>query len=169
MATILELSKAVHVRRSEIGLTQSDLAKLSGLSRQTINQVENGTVKDLSLNRAEKLAGVLGLSLHVEQPHAKQSVRSGARISPLARAAHTASVSYRNTLAPAQLRRMLVDGNASPGYAPHLHALLDEAPVSLLASLVEQLHQESAIDRETLWKNFRSLARGLKSKRDLWQ
>lgn len=169
MATIHELGKAVHARRSEMGLTQSFLAKLSGLTRQTISQVETGAVKDLSLNRAERLAGVLGLSLHVEQPHARSRVASGTRTSALARAARTASVSYRKALPPARLRKILVDGNVSLDYAPYLLALLDEAPVSLLASLSEQLHGEVATSREDLWKNFRKLAHQVKSKRDIWQ
>jgi len=169
MATIHELGKAVHARRFEMGLTQASLARLSGLTRQTINQVENGTVKDLSLNRAEKLTGVLGLSLHVGQPHERQAIKPGTGMSALARAARTASVSYRKPLAPARLRKLLVDGNVPLGYAPYLHALLDEAPMSLLSSLAEQLHRESATSRQDLWKTFRRLAQQVKSRRDIWQ
>jgi len=169
MAPLHDLGKAIHVRRFEMGLTQASLARLSGLTRQTINQVENGTVKDLSLNRAEKLTGVLGLSLHVEQPHERQAIKLGTRMSALTRAAQTASVSYRKPLAPSRLRKVLVDGDAPLGYTPYLHALLDEAPTSLLASLAEQLHRESAMSREDLWKNFRKLAQQVKSRRDIWQ
>lgn len=167
MPTVFELSQAVNTRRLEMGLTQSALAKLSGLSRQTIHQIEKGTIKDLSLNRAERLASVLGLSLHVDGMHRRHAAGSG--LSPLARAARTASVSYSHPLGPDRLRDVLV-GSAPPAeYRPQLHALLDEAPVSLLASVAEQLHQSESIARVDLWKRFRTLARDLKSQRDIWQ
>lgn len=169
MTTLSELSQAVRTRRCEIGLTQAALAKLSGLSRQTINQVEKGTVNDLSLNRAEKLASILGLGVYVQQPHAKQRIKPGTGMSALSRAARTASVSYRTMLAPSQLQQVLVEGTVPLAQAPHLHALLDDAPVSLLASMVEELHEHSGIDRNALWSNLRDLARQVKSKRDIWQ
>lgn len=169
MTTLSELSQAVRTRRCEIGLTQTALAKLSGLSRQTINQVEMGTVKDLSLNRAEKLASVLGLGVYVQPPHAKQPIKPGTGMSALTRAARTASVSYRTMLAPTQLHQVLVEGTVPLDQAPHLHALLDDAPVSLLASVVEELHKESGIQRRAVWKNLHDLARQVKSTRDIWQ
>jgi DNA-binding XRE family transcriptional regulator len=48
MNPVVELGHAVNSRRADMGLTQAALAKLSGLSRATVNQVENGTVKDLT-------------------------------------------------------------------------------------------------------------------------
>ena len=169
MATLFELSQAVRTRRCEIGLTQAALAKLSGLSRQTINQVEQGTVKDLSLNRAERLAAVLGLGVYVQQPHAKAPVKPGTGMSALARAARTASVSYRSTLAPSRLQKVLEEGTVQLDQAPHLHALLDDAPVSLLASVVEEIHEASGVDRKAVWSNLRNLARQVKSMREIWQ
>lgn len=169
MATMFELSQAVHTRRAEMGLTQSFLAKLSGLSRQTINQLEKGTIKDLSLNRAERLASVLGLSLHVNSAFSPLPLGVAGRLSPLARAARTASVSYSRQLQPDQLRDVLIGKVPVADHAPQLHALLDEAPVSLLASVVEQLHEGEATSRADLWKRLRKLAHQLKSQRDIWQ
>ena len=51
MSAITEFSSAVRTRRADMGLTQTALAGLSGLSRATINQLENGTLQDLSLKR----------------------------------------------------------------------------------------------------------------------
>ena len=168
MSTLHELGSAVHARRSEMGLTQARLATLSGLTRQTVNQVENGTIGDLSLNRASRLAEVLGLSLAVRDPRANPGVMPGARSSALARAARTASVSYREVMAPALLRKILVAGSVSPDDAPYLHALLDDAPMSLLASLSEQLHSEAGMSRQQAWQHFRQIARQVVSKRDIW-
>ena len=78
MSAILELSAAVRTRRADMGLTQTALAKLSGLSRATVNQVENGTIRDLSLTRAAKLLGSLGLSVTVTAPRPKSHLRQTA-------------------------------------------------------------------------------------------
>ena len=169
MTTLHELGNAVHARRSEMGLTQARVARLSGLTRQTVNQVENGTVVDLSLNRASRLAEVLGLSLAVRDPRMHEADKPGARSTALVRAARTASVSYRQAMAPTQLRKILMAGTVAPDDAPYLHALLDDAPISLLASLSEQLHRESGMDRAQAWQHFRHLAHQVLSKRDIWQ
>ena len=163
MATISTFGKAVQERRVRMGLTQAALAKLSDLSRQTIVGLENGTVNDLSLQRAEKLANVLGLSLQVAG-----APRKKVKISPLSRAARTASVSYRKPITPARLKRVLLSGKIEMTDAPYVHALLDEAPESLLVSLGEQL-QSYSVDEVPVWTQFRKLARDVKSRRDLWQ
>ena len=169
MTTLHELGHAVHARRSEMGLTQARVARLSGLTRQTVNQVENGTVVDLSLNRASRLAEVLGLSLAVRDPRMHAADKPCARSTALVRAARTASVSYRQAMAPTQLRKILMAGIVAPDDAPYLHALLDDAPISLLASLAGQLHRESGMDRAQAWRHFRQLAHQVLSKRDIWQ
>ncbi|MEI2431422.1 helix-turn-helix transcriptional regulator [Lysobacter yananisis] len=168
MTALLELGLALRRRRAEMGLSQARVAVLSGLSRQTVNQLEMGAVPDLGLNKAERLAELLGLSLRVETGLASPS-RLPSRMSPLARAAATASVSYRSELPADELRRMLSTGEVPDRYAPHLHALLDDAPVSLLAALAGQLQEECGYAREQVWKRYRSLARRVKSLRGLWQ
>ena len=168
MSAFLELSSAVRTRRSDMGLTQAGLAKLSGLSRATVNQVENGTLNDLSLTRAAKLLGVLGLSVSVSAPRARKFQNTISRSSALDRAARTASVSNRETLSAAQLREVFTIEAVPARFLPHIYNLLEEAPVSLLAAMVEQLHLELEIDRTQAWKKMRELARRLKSSRDLW-
>jgi transcriptional regulator with XRE-family HTH domain len=167
MTALLELGRAVQARRTQMGLTQGALAALTGLSRQTISQLESGTIKDLSLQRAERLAGVLGLSLQVARPFASRRPVAS-RLTPLGRAARTASVSYRKPIAPARLRKVLVRGEAAPADTPYVHALLDEAPTSLLASVAEQL-QGDAGGSTAVWNNYRKLAQQVKSRRNLWQ
>jgi transcriptional regulator with XRE-family HTH domain len=167
MSTIHELGNALRARRTEMGLSQARVAALSGLSRQTVNQIEKGTVPDLGLNKAERLASVLGLMLHVDAGRPPRETR--ARMAPLVRAAATASVSYKNRIAPTILKRVLATGEISEKYMPHVSSLLDDAPVSLLSAVAEQLHQEANLSRETVWKTYRSLARLVKSRRPIWQ
>jgi hypothetical protein len=67
-----------------------------------------------------------------------------------------------------QLRDALLQGEAPPQIQPHLHVLLDEAPMSLLGKVVDQLHNETGIERRAAWAHMRSLARQLKSYRSVW-
>jgi hypothetical protein len=46
--------------------------------------------------------------------------------------------------------------------------LLEEAPVSMLAKAVEQVHADLSVPRELVWKNMRSLASNLKVIRGIW-
>jgi len=168
MSAIHELSSSVRTRRSDMGLTQTTLAKLSGLSRATVNQVENGTINDLSLTRASKLLGVLGLSMTVTTPRPMRFKNKDSKSSALDLAARTAGVSYRVAMSADQLRDSLSSGSVPPQFMPHVHTLLEEAPVSLLAAVVEELHEELGVDRTQVWKKMRALAHQFKSSRELW-
>lgn len=169
MSPLTELSAAVRSRRTDMGLTQAVLARLSGLSRATVNQVETGCIKDLSLMRSAKLLGVLGLSMRVSAVLPQSPSARGEKTPALDLAARTASVSYKRPLSGDDLRAVLMSGDMPPRFTPHLNALLEDAPVSLLASMVEQLHQEENIDRGQVWQRMRELAATLKSRRDIWQ
>lgn len=78
-------------------------------------------------------------------------------------------MSYKTPLTGMQLRRILVKGEVPDKYEPHVHALLDDAPVSLLAAVAEQLHDEAHVSRDIVWKNYRNLASQVKSRRDIWK
>lgn len=165
MSAIHELGHALRARRTEMGLSQAQVAVLSGLSRQTVNQIETCAAPDLGLNKAERLASVLGLMLRVET--GRLNVKHS-RMTPLVRAAATASVSYKTPIPGTTLKRILATGELPEKYIPHVHALLDDAPVSLLGTVAEQLHDETNISRGAVWKNYRSLARQVKSRREIW-
>ncbi len=167
MGLLHELGQAIRIRRSEMGLSQARVAVLSGLSRQTVNQVESGSVPDLGLNKAERLAQTLGLRLRVDTQRTSEDSRS--RLPPLARAAVTASVSYRTSIPSAALKSILVTGKLPERYVPHVFALLDDAPVSLLAAVTESIQSETSISREVIWKNYRRLAHQVKSAREIWR
>jgi transcriptional regulator with XRE-family HTH domain len=164
MSAIHELGQALRARRAEMGLSQAQLAALSGLSRQTVNQIETCAAPDLGINKAQRLASVLGLMLRVEA--GRPRLGRPPKLMPLTRAAATASV--RTPLTAPALKRILASGNLPEKYIPHLSALLDDAPVSLLGAVAEQVHDEANIPREDVWKNYRSLARQVKSRREIW-
>jgi len=152
-----------------MGLTQTGLAKLGGLSRATVNQIENGAVNDLSLIRAARLLSVLGLTVNVSSPRPKPALKAASKSPALELAARTSSVSYAVPLPARQLRDALVSGSAPARFEPHVATLLDEAPVSLLAAVVEQVHAEKNVARAQLWKHLRAMAKTLKSDREIWK
>ena len=164
-----ELSHAVKTRRSEIGLSQTALAKLAGLSRATVNQIENGSFKDLSLHRATRLLNTLGLSLTVSPAHPKRGGAGVRSTSSLDIAARSASVSYRRVMRGSQLKAILLTGEIPTRLEPQMNALLEEASVQMLASVVEQVHLEEGVPRTDLWACLRELAEQLGCVRDLWE
>jgi transcriptional regulator with XRE-family HTH domain len=162
-----ELSHSVRTRRQEIGLSQKALAALSGLSRSTISQIEAGTLKDLSLTRTATVLEVLGLGLTIAPAHPRiRDASAGSK--PLDLAARTASVSYAEMLPPDILREALRGGAVAPGFEPHIGTLLEEAPLSMLAKVVEQVHADFDTPRETVWANMRRIATEQKVIREIW-
>jgi len=164
-----ELSNAVKTRRSEIGLSQTALAKLAGLSRATVNQIENGSFKDLSLHRATRLLNTLGLSLTVSPAHPKRGGTAVRSTSSLDIAARSASVSYRRVMRGSQLKAILLTGDLPARFEPQMNALLEEASVQMLAAIVEQVHVEEGVPHTELWARLRELAEQLGCVRDLWE
>ncbi len=57
------LGTVIHERREALGLTQSRLAQLSGLWRQTLVGLEAGALSDQGFNRVAQVLAVLGLDL----------------------------------------------------------------------------------------------------------
>ena len=89
---LVDIGLLVQARRETLGLSQVRLARLSGLSRATINQLENGGLVDLGTHRLLGLLQLLGMDLTAQtrkpQPQA------------LALLSQTASVSYKTALMP---------------------------------------------------------------------
>ena len=98
---LIEIGHVVGVRRAELGLTQAQLAHLSGLSRQTVVGLEKGTLSDLGVNRVGQVMAVLGLESAKPDTQARRKKRG------LWMAAKTASVSYVHELVPEVLEQVL--------------------------------------------------------------
>lgn len=146
-----------------MGLSQQQLAELIDLSRATINALESGKLNDLSSKRIERLANELGFSvglIGIRRPKEKSSLEAAARV---------ASVPYSAVLPPSVLLDSIKEAVVPPAYIPHMRTLLQEAPVAILADLVEELQQTHGVPRPDTWKRMRMLAGALKCDRRLWQ
>lgn len=169
MLPLQELGNAVRARRADMGLSQSAVAELSGLSRSTVCALENGTINDLSLNRAQKLLEVLGLSLSIPEAHprAKRTTRPPTLPSELA--ARTANVSYSSQVTGNEIKHALLKLMVPPHAEANVRSLLEDAPVTMLARLVEQIHGESQADRAVVWGNMRKMARKMHVNRRIFR
>ena len=58
-----QLGVTVRERRIELGLNQSQIAAMSGLSRTTVNLLENGSISDIGFAKIDNLLSVLGIQL----------------------------------------------------------------------------------------------------------
>jgi len=127
-----ELGQAIRSARKARNLTQAELAKTVGLSRETLNLLESGLVRDLGIRKVFAVLEALGLDLTIEpigRPRKPDYLRM---------ACTTASVSFKSPLTENELVHAIVTGKVPRGKAAHLRALFDEAPLSLLTGLVEE-------------------------------
>lgn len=127
-----ELGAEIRKARLSRDLTQAALAGRAGISRKTLNQLENGLVGDLGVRKILALLQELGIDLRVEpesQPRKPDYIRM---------ACTTANVSYRTALSEEELVRALLTGKVPKGSAAHIRTLFDEAPVTLLGGLATE-------------------------------
>lgn len=127
---LAQIGAEIHSKRVQTGLLQEQVAKFAGLSRVTINQLENGTLKDLGYQKLKAVMDVLGLDMATVQPSGLKSA--------LAVTARSISTSYRDVITPDMLSMMLRSGIAPEQFQPHLMALLDETPLPVVVKAVAE-------------------------------
>jgi transcriptional regulator with XRE-family HTH domain len=155
-----DLGLQVRARRGALGLSQQRLARLAGLSRATINQLETGALKDLGVAKLAALVELLGMRLEASPQPAQ---RRG-----LLMASRTASVSYKTPLQAGQLAQALATGELPAAWVPHVATLLDEAPLPLLVSAVEEAAERSQVPPKRIWSHLERWAQQVHSPRRAW-
>ena len=65
MMSLGQLGKSISHARKAQGLRQIDLATKSGLSRATIDALENGRAADIGVSKLSRILGVLGAELSI--------------------------------------------------------------------------------------------------------
>ena len=154
-----EISGEILQRRLAMGLTQAELAARAGLSRATVNAIENDTVPDIGARKLAGLLEVLGARLGVS------TIPDQRGPDFLKIAATSASVSFRESLTASELRKILLTGRVPRRRRPHIRALLNEAPEQVWRGLTGQLRSLVTLDQ--LAGNLRNLSRKLGSARDI--
>ena len=129
---IQALGHQIRMARLAQGLTQAELAGAAGLSRETLNLLESGLVRDLGIRKVLKVLERLGLAMTLQQegrPPRADYVRI---------ACTSANVSFKTALTEAELIHALVTGKVPARRSAHLRTLFEEAPVALLHGLAEE-------------------------------
>ena len=157
---LVDIGRLVHQRRQALGLSQARLAKLGGLSRATINQLETGSLVDLGASKLIALLDLLGVDLDAgaRHPHGRA----------LQLASQTASVSYKNALDPRMLAAAMVNGALPAAIIPQVATLLDEAPLSLIVAAVEEVAKASSLSPKAIWRHLLTWTQELQSPREVW-
>lgn len=156
---LYEIGAEVARRRAQLQLTQEQLAKLSGLSRLTINQLEAGKVKDLGVNKLIPLLSVLGLELNAQPRHGGTG---------LFKAAVSANVSYGAKLTQEQLANALATGEIPKGFESQISTLLDETPLPTVVKAVEEASARNGVQPKKIWKHLANWSRNLHLYRRVW-
>lgn len=157
---LAEIGPLVQRRRQALGLSQARLAKLAGLSRATVNQLETGTLVDLGAAKLFGLLDLLGIRLDASEPsHRRNALELTSR---------TTSVGYKQALSPEVLASALVRGDLPAEIVPHIATLLDEAPLALIVGTVEEVAATRQFPPKRVWKHLAQWAHDLKSTRAAW-
>lgn len=157
---LTQIGQRIRTRREELGLSQDRLAKLAGLSRVTVNQLETGAIVDLGVSKLLNLLDLLGLALDA---HARPK-----RGHALGMASRTASVSYKRELSSRELSHALAGGALPAEITPHVATLLDEAPLQIIVSAVEEAAQQEQVAPKAIWRHVIKWAHDLQSPRRVW-
>ncbi|WP_175917170.1 helix-turn-helix transcriptional regulator [Burkholderia pyrrocinia] len=154
-----EIGQAAAKRRAELDLTQAQLAKLAGLSRLTVNQLETGKLKDLGINKLIPLLGLLGIELMTRARPAQNG---------LYKAVVSANVSYKGELTERLLADALTTGHIPEGYESQFSVILDEVPLPVVVKAAEEAAERSGTPLRTIWKNLAAWSKALHLHREVW-
>ncbi len=154
-----EISYRIREARVGQGWTQAQLANAAGVSRTTLNQLENGLFPDLGVKKLRAILDQVGLALAI-QPVEKTTAPDFVRM-----ACTTANVSYRDALSEDELIRALLTGKIPAGKRPHFRTLFDEATPALLQGLAQEVGRWTKPGR--LEKNLGMIAKDIHSKRGI--
>ena len=158
---LVEIGILVRARRIALGLSRERLARFSGLSRATIKQLESGTLADLDVIKLAHLMDLVGLRLQA-------SACRATRRSALWMASRMASVSYRTPIGSHQLAKALATGELPADLVAHVSTFLDEAPLSLVVSAVEEAAQSWRVTPRRIWRHLARWAHEFRSPRPAW-
>ena len=132
---LLQLGQQLRALRRAKGWSQGQLARLSGVARETISRIENGTYNDIGVKKLVTLLELVGGEL-VAEPKPP-----GSGPDFVSRAVVSANVSHRDRLHADELIQAVLTGTIPPGKQAHLQTILAELSPTSQEGLVDQIGQ----------------------------
>ena len=129
-----EIGGEIRRFRRARGLTQMQLSTAAHVTRTTLNQLENGLLKDLGIRKVQTILEQVGLVLKVSDASVEPKSTDFLRL-----ASTSASVSFKDALTEKELLRVMLTGKVPAERRPHIRLLLEEAPRSLVEGLAQQV------------------------------
>jgi|ERR1041384_499597 transcriptional regulator with XRE-family HTH domain len=85
----LEIEQDILSLRQQVGMTQSELAAIAGVSQPFIAKLESGRAVNIELKTLVRIATALGgqVDARIRMPNAERSIRKSAKLSKLTFAA----------------------------------------------------------------------------------
>ncbi|OGB25737.1 MAG: hypothetical protein A3I66_04985 [Burkholderiales bacterium RIFCSPLOWO2_02_FULL_57_36] len=154
-----QIGHAIRAQRISFGLSQQQLGDIAGLSRVTINQLENGTLDDLGYSKLNNVLDTLGITMETKEKKGHQHA--------LALAAQTASTSYKAVLTPGMLKKILQSGDAPKQFEAHIMTLLDEAPTAIVLGAVKEAAAHD-VPAKKIMKHLSKWARQWHANNPIW-
>ena len=150
---LAEIGARIRDARISLDLTQAELAERVGISRPTLNQLENGLVRDLGAAKVLRLLDAVGLQpLLISAPSRRPTDH-------VALAVASANVGFKTALTEDELVRALLTGVAPERKRPHLRRLLEDSPPTIIRNLQEQVGKWTKPGK--VQRNLARLARSL--------
>lgn len=83
--------------------------------------------------------------------------------------AQSGSVSFRRSLPPATLEKVLLGGGLPEQWTPHVATLLDEAPDDLLLRGIRIVARKSGVPEQEIWRTAQKIAEMTQSTNPRWR
>lgn len=130
---LIELGRHLRDLRKAAGLTQTQLAHLAGVARETVSRIENGSYNDLGIKKLNTLLELVGGEVAVRR-RAKREVPDFVR-----RAVSTANVSHKGRLHGDEIIQALVTGTVPPGKSGQLYSMFADLSPANRDALIDQV------------------------------
>ena len=130
---LVELGRQMKTLRKAAGFSQAQLAQLSGVARETLSRIENGSYNDIGIKKLVTLFDLVGGELSA-QPRTNRNEPDFVR-----RAVSTANVSNKRRMHGDELIQAFVTGVIPTGMAGHLYSMFDDLSSANQEALIEQI------------------------------
>jgi transcriptional regulator with XRE-family HTH domain len=72
MLTLSSIGTQIAAKRKQLGLSQAELAKKAGISRATLDALENGRSGELGFSKLARILSALGMGLKLQEEMARR-------------------------------------------------------------------------------------------------